>query len=99
MGSVCGTLGEVIDYLNAQGEKVGMIQVHLYRPFSVSHFLAKLPDTVQTISVLDRTKEPAPSASPCMRMCAPPWRKPGAAGSRSLAGRYGLSSKDTTPPR
>ena len=63
MGSVCGTLGEVIDYLNAQGEKVGMIQVHLYRPFSVSHFLAKLPDTVQTISVLDRTKEPVAAAA------------------------------------
>ena len=97
MGSVCGTLGEVIDYLNAQGEKVGMIQVHLYRPFSVSHFLAKLPDTVQTISVLDRTKEPGAIGEPLYEDVCTALAEAGRSGIKVLAGRYGLSSKDTTP--
>ena len=97
MGSVCGTLGEVIDYLNAQGEKVGMIQVHLYRPFSVSHFLAKLPDTVQTVSVLDRTKEPGAIGEPLYEDVCTALAEAGRSGIKVLAGRYGLSSKDTTP--
>ena len=58
MGSVCDTIDETIDYLNANGRKVGLVKVRLYRPFSVKHLLAVLPDTVKTISVLDRTKEP-----------------------------------------
>ena len=97
MGSVCGTLGEVIDYLNAQGQKVGMIQVHLYRPFSVSHFLSKLPETVKTISVLDRTKEPGAIGEPLYEDVCTALAEAGRGGIKVLAGRYGLSSKDTTP--
>ena len=87
----------VEEYLNAQGEKVGMIQVHLYRPFSVSHFLAKLPDTVQTISVLDRTKEPGAIGEPLYEDVCTALAEAGRSGIKVLAGRYGLSSKDTTP--
>ena len=57
MGSFCDTLEEVIDYLNAHGEKVGLIKVRLYRPWSIEHFIAALPETVKKIAVLDRTKE------------------------------------------
>ena len=64
MGSVCETLREVVDYLCSQGEKVGMVQVHLYRPFSARHLLAALPASVQVVSVLDRTKEPGSAGEP-----------------------------------
>jgi pyruvate-ferredoxin/flavodoxin oxidoreductase len=96
MGSVCETLREVVDYLNEKGEKVGFIQVHLYRPFSARHFLGVLPGTVKTISVLDRTKEPGAMGEPLYEdICSVI-----AESDRSvkiLGGRYGLSSKDTTP--
>ena len=68
MGSFCDTLEEVIDYLTAQGEKVGLVKVRLFRPFSIKHFVDVLPETVKKIAVMDRTKEPAPLVSLCTRM-------------------------------
>lgn len=96
MGSVTEAAREAIDYLVANGEKVGMVAVHLYRPFSAKHFLAAVPKTVKRIAVLDRTKEPGANGEPlyldvkdCFygRENAP----------IIVGGRYGLSSKDTTP--
>lgn len=96
MGSVCGPIEETIDYLNNKGEKVGLVQVHLYRPFSVTHFLKVVPETVKAIAVLDRTKEPGAVAEPLYEdVCASYInndKRP-----KLYAGRYGLSSKDTTP--
>ena len=97
MGSACGTLGEVIDYLNARGEKVGMIQVRLYRPFSVKHLMAQLPKTAKVLTVLDRTKEPGAIGEPLFEDVCTALTEAGVTGVRILAGRYGLSSKDTTP--
>ena len=96
MGSVCETMQEVVDYLTEKGEKVGMVQVHLYRPFSAKHLLAVLPASVKCISVLDRTKEPGSAGEPLFAdVCT-------ALSEREervtvLGGRYGLSSKDTIP--
>ena len=94
MGSVCDTIRETVDYLNKKGCKYGIIEVHLYRPFSNKHLLSVLPDTVKNIAVLDRTKEPAANGEPlyldvvsCLRD-----KKINIVG-----GRYGLSSRDTTP--
>ena len=67
MGSVCDTVQEVVETLNAAGEKVGLLSVHLYRPFSLAHFFAQLPGSVQRIAVLDRTKEPGAQAEPLAR--------------------------------
>ncbi len=97
MGSVCDTLTEVVDYLVERGEKVGFVQVHLYRPFSVERLLAKIPATCKCLSVLDRTKEPGAPGEPLyLDVCNALWE-----GKRTdievLAGRYGLGSKDTTP--
>ncbi len=96
MGSVCETALEVVDYLCAQGEKVGMVQVHLYRPFSAEHLLAAIPDSAECITVLDRTKEPGSAGEPLFAdVCtvfAESDRKV-----KILGGRYGLSSKDTIP--
>ncbi len=96
MGSVTEAISEVIDMLNAQGEKVGLISVHLYRPFSAKHFLAALPKTVKKIAVLDRTKEPGATGEPLyldVKDCL--YGKENAP--VVVGGRYGLSSKDTTP--
>ena len=96
MGSVCETMLEVVDYLTAQGEKVGMIQVHLYRPFSAKHLLAALPATAKCISVLDRTKEPGSAGEPLFAdVCTALTEREGSV--KVLGGRYGLSSKDTIP--
>ena len=96
MGSVCETMLEVVDYLTAQGEKVGMIQVHLYRPFSAKHLLAALPETVKCISVLDRTKEPGSAGEPLFAdVCTALTELDRKV--EVLGGRYGLSSKDTIP--
>jgi len=96
MGSVCDTIEETIDYLTKKGEKVGLIKVHLYRPFSEKHFFEVLPDTVKKIAVLDRTKEPGSIGEPLYLDVAKLFynkdKKPGIVG-----GRYGLGSKDTTP--
>src|SRR6056297_3752334 len=96
MGSVTDTIEETVDYLLEQGEKVGVIKVHLYRPFSEKYFMKALPETVEKIATLDRTKEPGSLGEPLYEDV------------RSLfydreespiivGGRYGLSSKDTTP--
>lgn len=96
MGSVCETIEEVIDYLNNKGEKVGLIKVRLYRPFSKEHFLNVLPDTVKKIAVLDRTKEPGSIGEPLYLDIRNVFYdielKP-----LIIGGRYGLGSKDTTP--
>ncbi len=96
MGSVSGVLREVTDYLRERGEKVGFLQVCLYRPFSVEHCMAALPGTVKTLTALDRTKEPGAGGEPLYKdLCAAVCEKGRAL--RVLAGRYGLSSKDVTP--
>ncbi len=96
MGSVTEAIRQSIDYLNNKGEKVGLVAVHLYRPFSAKHFLAAVPKTAKRIAVLDRTKEPGATGEPLyldVKDCfygqenAP----------IIVGGRYGLSSKDTTP--
>ena len=96
MGSVTEAIRETIDHLTAQGEKVGLVAVHLYRPFSAKHFLAAVPSTAKRIAVLDRTKEPGATGEPLyldVKDCfygtenAP----------LIVGGRYGLGSKDTTP--
>ena len=96
MGSVTEALEETIDYLNAKGEKLGMIKVHLFRPFSAEHFLAAMPKTVERVCVLDRTKEPGAPGEPLyldvVNVLAKSELSPLVVG-----GRYGLGSKDTTP--
>ncbi len=95
MGSVSGCIREVVDFLNARGEKVGFVQVHLYRPFDVKRFIAALPETVKSIAVLDRTKEMGATGDPLyLDICA---ALRGRADLTVVGGRYGLSSKDTTP--
>ena len=97
MGSVCETLREVVDHLSAAGEKVGMIQVHLYRPFSAKHLLAALPASVQALAVLDRTKEPGSAGEPLYADVCTAVSDSDRRGLTILGGRYGLSSKDTIP--
>ena len=96
MGSVTEALEETIDYLNAKGQKLGMIKVHLFRPFSAEHFLAAMPKTVERVCVLDRTKEPGAPGEPLyldvVNVLAKSELSPLVVG-----GRYGLGSKDTTP--
>lgn len=96
IGSVTETTREVVDYLNKQGEKVGVLTVHLYRPFSTKHFMAVMPETVKRIAVLDRTKEPGANGEPLyLDVKELYYGKPNAP--IIVGGRYGLSSKDTTP--
>ena len=96
MGSVCEAIEETVDYLNARGEKVGVVKVHLYRPFSAKYFFDVLPETVQKIAVLDRTKEPGSLGEPLyLDICNLFTGKKDAP--IILGGRYGLGSKDTTP--
>ena len=96
MGSVCETMREVVDYLNAKGEKVGMVQVHLYRPFSAKHLIAAIPETAKVITVLDRTKEPGSIGEPLFADVCTAFTEVERKIS-ILGGRYGLSSKDTIP--
>lgn len=96
MGSVCDTIEETIDYLTAKGERVGVLKVHLYRPFSIKHFLQEMPSTVKKIAVLDRTKEPGALGEPLYQdVCTAYYES--AERPLIVAGRYGLGSKDTTP--
>ncbi len=97
MGSVCGTLEEVVDVMTAQGKKVGILEVHLYRPFSAKHLLAELPQSVQRLAVLDRTKEPGAFGEPLYLDIVSVLNDAGRNNIRIIGGRYGLSSKDTTP--
>ena len=97
MGSVCDCTEEVVDYLNAAGEKVGLLKVHLYRPFVTDYMLRELPKTVKTISVLDRTKEPGSIGEPLYLDVLAAINGSDFAGVKVYTGRYGLGSKDTTP--
>jgi pyruvate-ferredoxin/flavodoxin oxidoreductase len=96
MGSVCDTIRETIDYLNAKGEKTGLLEVHLFRPFSLEHFFKYIPQSVKKIAVLDRTKEPGSAGEPLYQDVRNAYydrdNKPIIVG-----GRYGLGSKDVTP--
>lgn len=96
MGSVCEALEEVVDYLNKQGQKVGVLKVHLYRPFSAEHFLSVMPKSVKRIAVLDRTKEPGAVGEPLYEdvrnVFYDAQERP-----MIIGGRYGLGSKDVTP--
>ena len=98
MGSATEAAREAIDYLNSKGEKVGMISVHLYRPFSVKHLLAAVPATVKRIAVLDRTKEPGAEGEPLYLDVKSAYYD---VENRPLivGGRYGIGSNDTTPAR
>ncbi len=96
MGSVTDTIKEVVDNLNAKGEKVGVLIVHLYRPFSAKYFMAVMPKTAKRIAVLDRTKEPGANGEPLyLDVKDIFYGQPNAP--VIVGGRYGLSSKDTTP--
>ena len=97
MGSVCDAIEETIDYLNANGQKVGMVKVHLYRPFSAEHLIAAIPDSVKQISVLDRTKEPGAIGEPLYLDVVAALHDSKFANVPVFSGRYGLGSKDTTP--
>ena len=97
MGSVCETIDETVDYLIKAGEKVGVIKVRLYRPFSVKHLLAVMPKTVKQISVLDRTKEPGSIGEPLYLDVVAALKDTEFANVPVFSGRYGLGSKDTTP--
>ncbi|MCR4609072.1 MAG: pyruvate:ferredoxin (flavodoxin) oxidoreductase, partial [Eubacterium sp.] len=97
MGSVCDAAEEVVDYLNAQGRKVGIVEVHLYRPFSAEYLTKVIPETVKKIAVLDRTKEPGSPGEPlfldvCSALRGTPWKD-----CLIVGGRYGLGSKDVQP--
>ncbi len=100
MGSSCDVIEEVVDYLNANGQKVGLIKVRLYRPFSVEHLFKVLPSSVQTITVLDRSKEPGALGEALYQDICTAFIENGDAlrmFPKILAGRYGLGSKDFTP--
>jgi pyruvate-ferredoxin/flavodoxin oxidoreductase len=104
MGSGAEAAEEAVDFLTERGEKIGLLKVRLYRPFSVGHFVASLPSTVKSIAVLDRTKEPGATGEPLYMEFATALTEGFAAGNtrfksmpRLIGGRYGLSSKEFTP--
>ena len=96
MGSACEAAREVVDYLNAKGEKVGLLQIHLFRPFDMKYFLGAMPKTVKKITAMDRSKEPGAIAGAVyLDVCAAYANDPNAP--TIYGGRYGLASKDVTP--
>ena len=97
MGSACDTIEETIDYLLAAGEKVGVVKVRLYRPFCAEALINAIPETVKTISVLDRTKEPGSLGEPLYLDVVAALKGTKFDAVPVLSGRYGLGSKDTTP--
>ncbi len=97
MGSVCDTIEEVIDYMNANGEKVGLVKVRLYRPFVSEKLAAAIPATAKKIAVLDRTKEPGSLGEPLYLDVVAALAREGRSDITVVGGRYGLGSKDTTP--
>jgi len=97
MGSGAEAAEETINYLNARGQKLGMIKVRLYRPFSAKHFLSALPKTVKKICVLDRTKEPGAAGEPLYQDVITVLAEAGRGDIKVIGGRYGLSSKEFTP--
>ena len=96
MGSGAETAQETVDHLNAEGAKVGLLKVRLFRPFSMAHFVAALPDSVKAIAVLDRTKEPGSTGEPLYQDVCTTLRE-SELSTRVIGGRYGLSSKEFTP--
>ena len=96
MGSICDVAEEVIDYLNAKGEKVGLVKVRLYRPFSAEKLVEAIPATAKNIAVLDRTKEPGSIGEPLYLDVIAALNEQGRT-ANVIAGRYGLGSKDTPP--
>ena len=96
VGSAAETAKEAIDYLTARGEKVGLLNVHLYRPFAADKFLAAIPATCRKLAVLDRTKEPGAMGEPLYQDICSVYKELGS-DIVIVGGRYGLSSKDTTP--
>ena len=97
MGSICDVAEEVIDYLNAKGEKVGLIKVRLYRPFRADKLIAALPETCKKVAVLDRTKEPGSLGEPLYLDVMTAFAEAGMNDVKVIGGRYGLGSKDTPP--
>ena len=97
MGSICDCVEEVVDYLNAAGEKVGLVKVRLYRPFVADYLLSELPKTLKSISVLDRTKEPGSIGEPLYLDVLAAINGSDFADVKVYTGRYGLGSKDTNP--
>ena len=97
MCSASEALKETVNYLNAHGRKVGMVQIHLYRPFSVPHFSAAIPATCKKIAVLDRSKEVGSVGEPVYLDVCTALHQAGRGDIQIIGGRYGLSSKDTTP--
>ena len=97
MGSICDVAEEVIDYLNAHGEKVGLIKVRLYRPFRADKLIAAIPATAKKIAVLDRTKEPGALGDPLYLDVVTALTNAGITDKTVVGGRYGLGSKDTPP--
>ncbi|MEG1835178.1 MAG: pyruvate:ferredoxin (flavodoxin) oxidoreductase [Oscillospiraceae bacterium] len=97
MGSACDTIEETIDYLNANGQKVGLVKVRLYRPFSAKHLVDVIPSTVKAISVLDRTKEPGSLGEPLFLDVVAALKDSEFTSVPVYGGRYGLGSKDTHP--
>ncbi len=97
MGSICDVAEEVIDYMNAHGEKVGLIKVRLYRPFRADKLIAAIPATCKKIAVLDRTKEPGSLGEPLYQDVVTALAENGVTDKTVIGGRYGLGSKDTPP--
>ena len=97
MGSICNVAEEVIDYMTAKGEKVGMVKVHLYRPFKADKLIAAIPATCKKIAVLDRTKEPGALGEPLYMDVVTALANAGKTDIKVIGGRYGLGSKDTPP--
>jgi len=97
MGSSCDAIEETVDYLNKRGEKVGLVKVHLYRPFSLSHFMAAIPATAKKIAVLDRTKESGSLGEPLYLDVCSALREEGKCDIAVVGGRYGLGSKEFNP--
>ena len=97
MGSICDVAEEVIDYLNAHGEKVGLVKVRLYRPFRADKLIAAIPETAKKIAVLDRTKEPGSQGEPLYMDVVTALADVGITDKVVTGGRYGLGSKDTPP--
>ncbi len=97
MGSVCDAAEEVVDYMNARGEKVGLVKVRLYRPFATEKFVAAIPATAKNIVVMDRCKDPSSIGEPLYQDVVTALAGSPLAGVRVVGGRYGLGSKDTTP--
>ena len=96
MGSICDVAEEVIDYLTAHGEKVGLVKVRLFRPFRADKLVAAIPETAKKIAVLDRTKEPGAQGEPLFMDVVTAFATSGRQ-AKIIGGRYGLSSKDTPP--